>query len=462
MKNTNKIVFFNILSTIILQGLTFFSSPIFSRLLGTYNYGIVSIYITWVSVISIVLSLQTYSTLSISRNRFGEDEQNAYQSSILCLSTLTYSFGSMIILLFLNQISELLLLSKTMIILILIQGFGQYCVNFYNAKNTYEFNAKTNFKISVSISFINISLSLFLIYNMNSENNYMGRILGQEITYLIFGFIICIYIFKNGKTFLNKKYWKFCIPLAVPIVFHNLSGLLLGQSDRIMLQYFQNNTSVGIYSLANSFSAVLSTIWTALNNSWCPFYFVFARQNEISNIKEHSKNYLELFTVISIGFVLLASDVYQIFSSKEFWDGISLIYVFAIGYYFVFLYSFAVNFEFFMQKTKLIAIGTLLAAIFNVILNVIFIKRYGALGAAVATTISHVLQFIFHHLIAKQIDKTNSYCYSIRMFAPYISVFLLLTAFAFIFEKLSVLRWVIAILLGVLEVKKLIKRRTIF
>ena len=63
IKNKNKIIFFNLLSTIVLQGLTFFAAPIFSSVLGTANYGIVSVYNTWVSIFSTVCSLQAASTI---------------------------------------------------------------------------------------------------------------------------------------------------------------------------------------------------------------------------------------------------------------------------------------------------------------------------------------------------------------------------------------------------------------
>ena len=80
----NKITMYNILSTILLQGVALFTSPIFSRMLGTTNYGIVAIYNTWISVISIVFGLQTQSTIAVARNEYGEDEQEKYQSSIFC------------------------------------------------------------------------------------------------------------------------------------------------------------------------------------------------------------------------------------------------------------------------------------------------------------------------------------------------------------------------------------------
>ena len=54
-------------------------------MLGTENYGIVSIYTTWVQVLSIVMGIQTGGTIAVSKAYFEEEEQNAYFSSTLFL-----------------------------------------------------------------------------------------------------------------------------------------------------------------------------------------------------------------------------------------------------------------------------------------------------------------------------------------------------------------------------------------
>ena len=43
MKKQNKVAFFNILSTMLLRGISMFTAPLFSRLLGTEGYGVVSL-----------------------------------------------------------------------------------------------------------------------------------------------------------------------------------------------------------------------------------------------------------------------------------------------------------------------------------------------------------------------------------------------------------------------------------
>ena len=60
---------------------------------------------------------------------------------------------------------------------------------------------------------------------------------------------------------------------------------------------------------------------------------------------------------------------------------------------------------FYNKKTKIIAVGTVLAAIVNIVLNYIMITWFGAMGAVVATAIAHGTQFLFHMFFAKKIKE---------------------------------------------------------
>ena len=47
MKQRNRVTFFNILSTCLLYGISIFTAPLFSRLLGTGGYGNLANYKVW-------------------------------------------------------------------------------------------------------------------------------------------------------------------------------------------------------------------------------------------------------------------------------------------------------------------------------------------------------------------------------------------------------------------------------
>lgn len=464
--NTNTIVSFNILSTLILQGLIFFTAPIISRMLGTDNYGIAAVYVTWVSLAATIFGIQTQSTLAPAKNEFGELEQPKYQSSVFSLSMISFIGFAIIVLGFISPISKALNMNNAMIVILIVHAFGQYAVTFINTKFTYEFEAKNNFFLTIIIAASSLILSLVLIYIFSQEINYWGRILGLAIPYAIAAVFIILILFFKGRTLYNKKYWKFCLSLCIPIVFHNVSNIVLNQSDRVMIQGMLTNSSAGIYSLAYSFGSVLSAIWAALNNSWVPFYYELTREKKEAEMMNKAKNYIELFTVLCIGFILLTPEVFHVFAAQEYWSGTRLIPIFAMGFYFMFMYSFPVNYEFYNKETKLIALGTLFAAVINIILNYIMIKIIGISGAAIATAVSYALQFVFHQLCAWRIEKKNvvdnKYPFEFRFFLLYFIIFVIFIFIWYFMESFPIIRWSIGLLIGLLEIVKIVKRKAIF
>ena len=459
--NRNKITIYNIASTIILQGLAFLSGPIFSGILGTNNYGIAAVYLTWVQIASTVFSLQAAGTIAIARVNYPIEDQEKYQSSVFSLATICYAGFSLLTVSVCAIVRERIGVNLLMLVLGLAQGWGLYCVTAMNSKFTYEFKAGKNFILTVTTSVCTIGLSIFLIYQFPADNNYWGRIIGQSSVYTILGILLFVYILSRGKTFYNKEYWKFTLPIAIPTIFHLLAMIVLNQSDKIMLQRMESNSAAGIYSLACTFATVLNTIYHALNNSWVPFYYEYTRKNQTDVMREHARNYIELFTIVSMGFILLAREVFHIYARSSFWEGTDLIPMFSIGFYFVFLYSFPVNYEFYNKKTKTIAIGTGGAALCNIVLNYYLISLWGAQGAVIATAISHVLQFLFHLICAKRINP-GEYPFTIKDFIPgFIAVFA--TCFLYYMTReLWAVRWGIGATLGIYIVYKMIKRREMF
>lgn len=461
IKSRNKVTAYNIASTIILQGLAFFSGPIFSNALGTNNYGIASVYLTWVTLASTVFSLQAGGAIAIARVSYKEKEQNKYQSSVLSLASISFVIFSIATVLIIAVVNNRIKIDLKMVLLGLVHAWGMYCVSFANSKFSYEFSADKNFKLSVITSASTILLSLLLIHLFPKNENYWGRIIGQSIIYGILGLVIYGTILYRGKTIVNREYWKFTLPITIPTVFHLLAGTVLNQSDKVMLQMMVDNSTVGIYALACTFGNVLQTIWGALNNSWVPFYYEYTKNDEFDKIRIHSRNYIELFSVLTMGFILLSREVFHLYSNTDFWNGAELIPIFAIGIYFVFLYSFPVNFEFYHKKTKMIAIGTTLAAICNIVLNYVMIMLLGIRGAVVATAVSHGLQFVFHFLYARKID-VEKFPYKFRDFIPgFIAVFGT-CIISMITDKIWFIRWGIGLGLGIYIVLKIVKRREIF
>jgi O-antigen/teichoic acid export membrane protein len=161
-----------------------------------------------------------------------------------------------------------------------------------------------------------------------------------------------------------------------------------------------------------------------------------------------------------MGFILMVPEVYRIMAPKEYWPGISLIPLIILACYFNFLYSFPANYEFYNGKAKLISVGTICAAIINIVCNLLLIPVYAGAGAAIATLISYIFLFIFHEIIARFIIKNYDYHFII-----YIKWLLPVIAASVIFYAawdFWYVRWGIGAVLGVYLLMRIIKYKAIF
>ena len=461
MKRQNRVAFFNILSTVLLNGISIITGPLFSRLLGDSGYGTLRIYNVWVSVIAILFTLQTQGTLVNARVEYPEEAQKHYQSSVMSLSLLVFLACSAAVLVLLKPISAMLKLEPALIGLMLLQAFGTFCVNFLNTKYTYEFKAGRNMVTSLAVTLVTLTLSILLILQLPHETRYYGRIVAIASTYGLIGIPVCILILARGKTFFNREYWKFCVALAIPAVFHNLSDLILGQSDQVMLQHMTDVATVGHYGYAWQFANILFVLFGALNKTWCPFFFEEMKQGKREAMMAKTRNFLELFTILACGFVLLTPEVFHIYAREDYWSGTTVIPLFVASYYINFLCTFPVNFEYYHKQTKVVAVVTIFSSLVNVVLNYFFIKAIGMHGAALATVLSHGLQLLLHYVYCRFRLKQGEYPFKIGLWAKFAMGFLAVMAFAYLTEGIWVIRWGVGAALGIFELLRLKKRKVL-
>lgn len=461
MKKQNRVAFFNILSTLLLKGISIFTAPLFSRLLGTGGYGVTSIYSIWAGAAAIVLPMQTQGTLVNARVEYDEPEQGKYHSAAMGLSVTVFAAFAAVILLFDDQIAAMLKLDTFLIWFMLLQAFGTFSVSFLSTKYTYELKAGRNMLLSLGITLTTLILSVILILQLPKDINYYGRIAAVSLTYGLIGIPACIYVLTKGRTFFRRDYWKFCLYLALPSVFYNLSDLILGQSDRVMLQWMLSESAVGQYSLALNFGGIMFTIFASLNQTWMPFFFDDFKAGRVERVKSQGKNFLELFTVLSVGFILLTPEVYHVFASRDFWDGTVLIPIFVSSYYLNFLCTFPVNFEYYHKKNKAVAVVTIGSSVINIGLNYILIRQMGIMGAALATAISHCLQLAAHYVYCRYFLGDKDYPFGVRLWGKYAACYFAVVAVVYLTMDVWFVRWIPGALLGLWELYRIYKRKVL-
>ena len=305
-KTPNRVIIINVLCTALLNGISMIMMPVYSYLLGPDNYGLASIYTTWSTVLSTIVGLQAASTIAVARKDFLPEEQLAFQSNGVYIGAMMGLALSVVFAIFKRPISLLLGIPVWSVLLLCPHAFGIFCVNFLNSKFTYEFKQEKNLLVSVSMSLGAAGISVITILILSEEYSYFGKVIGTAALQILCGILLLGFFIRKVGIQMEKRYVKYVMTFGIPLVFSNLCLQLFSSSDKLMLQRMESSSAVGIYSLAYSFSAIVSSISYALNHAWTPFYYRYEMKGDDTELLTHMGNYVRVFSVLSVGFLLLA------------------------------------------------------------------------------------------------------------------------------------------------------------
>lgn len=457
----NKVATFNMLGSIVLNGLAFFTMPVFTRLLGAEGYGQYTNYASFLSLMAAIIGFQAAGAIAPASVRFTQEERDRVFSNIMTAALFFAVIIGALIGVFSGPISHFTEIPPRLVMVLFLHATGQFVVNFSTAKFSYDKQSARTFFVSVTLAVVSVGLSLLFIYVLPLVPRYTSYIYGHAIPYVVLAVCFAVRFLAKGKSFFDKQYWRFAFALCLPLIFHQLSNTLLHHCDKIMLNKMTNEATVGIYGFAVTFANIINIIWAALNTTFVPFYHDDVKTNKFDNLHKRTTNYLFLFSVLTVGFVYAMPEVVKLFSSSEFWESVYSIPLLVFGLYFVFLYSFPVNFEFFHCKTKTIAIGTGLAALVNIMLNFVLIPIWGMYGAAIATVVSYVLLWIFHLLFARSVIK-EPYHFAFKEFYGYLLAVAVAIAFFYVIVDLWYVRWPLCVCLGIVLLLRIKKQKSIF
>lgn len=436
--------FYYTIGVIAAQGTTFAALMILGRLMSPEQYAPLSIYGIWASIFGMIAGVQAHGSLNNAKLDFGPEKLNAYTSSTYGMGLVSLAVLLGVVLLFQNFFTAFTQFSLTVVLFAVLQGFFSFTIQHLANKYRVLNRPKPFIFWTASVAVARLAISVPLVMQITG-NKYLGDVYGSFIAYTAIGAVAAVVIIAKGKTLFRADWWKYCIVISLPFVFSGLANLVLGQSDRLMLQALSTPAQTGVYSYVYNIGLVSMGVWTAFNYAWSVWYFDKTHVGEKDQIVHLYKKYCLFVTFLSVAFVLVSPDIVRILGGQEYQGGIYMIPLIAAGCFFFFLYTFPVAYESYRQKTVYIAIGTVAAAALNIGLNFYFIPRWGGMGAAITTLISYVMLFIFHYIIAKYVLKGFELSF-VHLLVPALMVGAALAA-SYLFIDIWPVRWIVGVLL---------------
>ncbi len=388
--------------------LSIVTTPIITRLVSPEAYGGLSLFNTYANIAMLIVMIgQDQAYLRF----FYREDDIDYKRYILKNTIKTPLILSIITTLFMTIT---LLVSKDKNILIPI--FGIYIVslvigNF--ATLTLRLMLKTKlYSIIINMQKIIYLLLVICIIKFLSINHSLVLIISTVLSQIVIT-IICIIKEKNiwFKNHEKKNYGistKTLFIYGFPFIFSNLCNWIFTGADKIMLQQMSSQLAVGIYASAVSIISVFSIITTTFNTIWGPIAIEeYEKNGENTKLFTKATGYIAVIMFIVGATIVLLKDIVILFLGKEYSEAVHLIpflTLYPIMYTLSESTGYGINFS---GKTYYNIVVMATSALINILLNLMLIPKYQALGAAIATGITYTCMFIIRTKISLKFYKVN-------------------------------------------------------
>ena len=268
-------------------------------------------------------------------------------------------------------------------------------------------------------SVFTIFTSFICIYHYRL--GYMGFFIAAGVASLVqfifYFFILHIKLkiypdFRISKTFIFKT-----LKVGIPVVPHNYANFVIESSDKILLDL--NGISIkkiGGYNLAYNFSNYFGAFNLSMNSILVPIYYKCFSLND----KKTSVTLINSITLLWFSFLLISSlliciwckEIISIlYNNPEFQNIYTYVPFLVISLTYRPLYIVSVVKSIYLEKTKSILKISLIAALINITVNLLFIPIYGIKTILFSTFISY-LYMGFSGFYFSDIKKNIDFSYN--------------------------------------------------
>lgn len=398
-----KASFWFLVCSFLQRGISALTTPIFTRLLTTEEYGNFSVFNSWLNILTIFLTLN----LSLGVYTQGlvkfEDDRDVFSSSLQGITTALTLGWLVIYLIGHNFWNHLFSLTTVQMLAMFVMIWATAAFNFWSAEQRIDYKYKT---LVITTAIVSVAKPVVgIVFVILANDKVTARILGLALVELL-GY--CWFYFaqmRRGKVFYSKRFWSYALKFNIPLIPHYLSSIVLNSSDRIMIKQMVSSDAAGIYSLAYAISMIMLLFNTAFSQTMSPWMYKRIKNKTVTEIEPIM--YLSLYMIAGLNLfcILVAPEVVAIFAPKTYYDAIWVIPPVALSVVLIFSYDFFARFEFYYEKTKFIMFASVVAALLNIVLNYIFIKIFGYRAAGYTTLVCYAIYVCCHYWCMTRICK---------------------------------------------------------
>jgi O-antigen/teichoic acid export membrane protein len=377
-----------------------------ARYLGPENYGILNYVISFVAMIAVI------SNLGMDEIVINDLIDKPRKKHIIIGTSLYLKFIGVFLTLLIISTSFLFHFNNCQVnTFIFIVALSYVFVPFNVIDLYFQSQVKAKYLVQANIIslIVNSLLRLFFVYIQAPLMYFM-------LCTILDTFIVATFLYFNYKKhkeniekwMFKLKYAKELIMKSLPLLLSNMVIILYMRLDQIMIKEMIGFENVGTYSVAVRLTELWYFIPVAIGSSFFPALIKIKTQD--NNLYYKRLHYLITFMVlmsllIAIPSYIFSEKIITFLYGESYTSSISVFKIYIWASIFVFIGVPSGKWFIIENLNKVYLYRSIMGVICNVVLNIIFIPRFGINGAALATLISYSIQSYFSNLIFRKTRK---------------------------------------------------------
>lgn len=359
------------------------------------------------------IGIPLYAVKEIAKYRDEPEKRDSITIEIFILSSILCLLGYLVVWILAEYVPQIHKQQSLFYILSLSIIFNSIGVNwFYQGIEDFKFITIRGIIIRI------ISACILFVFVKKPEDLliYGFIIVGSTVGNNIINFIhLRNYIRLPRIKFRNIRIFKHLKP-SFHVFILNLIISLYVLLNSIMLGFMSGDTQVGYFTAGTKISHIGLTLISSLSTVLLPRSSNLLKKGEkekFSSLINKSLNLILCLTLpMTAGLIILAAPLTMIFCGREYINSIPVLYLNAPVIIFIALTNLmGIQILYPKDKINIVIISVSVAAVLNVILNLILIPPFGANGAALSTLISE-----FSVLIVQIIGGKRYYPFKVTSF----------------------------------------------
>ena len=290
---------------------------------------------------------------------------------------------------------------------------------------------------------LNIVLLLFLkswaesstfwttFYRPNFEVHYIfiANLVASGVTFLT---LISFY-FKLNYNF-DAKLWKQMLRYAFPVLIAGIAFSINETFDRILLERLLPDNlakdAIGTYSACYKLALFMMLFATAYRLGIEPFFFSNAKAKDAKANYAKILEFFVIFGALILLTVVVFVDILKLIliPNEAYWEAMTVVPILLLAYLFLGVYHNLSVWYKITDRTKFGAYISIFGALITLLINTIFIPKFGYMASAIATLFAYTAMALTSYILGK---KYYSIPYNLKKMGLYLALSIILSALSF-------------------------------